>query len=139
VAKLEASERLMELVFEAVNEGLEMLKVGALWPFVLSLTKGGLVLQRFNESSISASIQRAQQTLQTADRDTLAYALVYDATITVEENQSDAIMIEAGERGKAYGLRFAQRYRPARALQPVQPIDKLALLGEAGQYLQYLK
>lgn len=131
MTQLGASERLMNLVFEAVGEALGAMRGNAtLLPFALMLTKEGIVLQRFTEASVQAALDRAQAVLQAADEDTLAYTLVYDGVITVNNEDQDALVIEAGERGDAHGYRFAQRYQPTpKSPLPPPAVGNLAYMG----------
>lgn len=129
--QLDASERLMTLVFDALQEALDAMRGEAvLLPFALLLTKSGIVLQRFAEADVSGALARAQQAFQTADADTLAYALVYDGLIALNDDSHDALILEAEERGAGRGYRFAQRYQPpAQAAQPPNRVGDLAYVG----------
>ena len=133
--KLNISERLMEVVFSAVQEGMGTLKAEQdLIPFVLLLTKEGVTLQRFSDEDTTIAIERAQASIQEADDEALAYVLVFDSQIEVDGKDSDALMIESGERGKAKGWRFIQRYQAQAGTTPVSPIGELAYLGSARTY-----
>lgn len=135
MAQLNLSDRLFELVFDAVREALIPLREGEpLVPFALLLTKGGVEMRRFTDASIGAALERAQTMLANADDDLLGYALAYDATITVEETDFDAVLVEAGERGKQNGWRFAQRYLPRTQTAMHSPIGELAYLGQTPLY-----
>lgn len=136
MSDIQASERLMDLIFEAIEEGLMPLRVGQpLEPFLMLLTKGGYVLQRFNGNTVSEKIDKAYIALKQQDNDTLAYALVYDAVVTVAEQDTDAVMVEAAERSHVRGVRFAQRYQPKSDAALLFTIGSVALLGAADQYL----
>jgi hypothetical protein len=136
VSDIQVSERLMDLIFAAVDEALNALRgEQGLNPFLLLLTKGGYVLQRFNGDTLSAQIDKAYYTLKKQNADTLAYALVYDAVVTVDERDTDAVMVEAGEREYTIGVRFVQRYQPKSDAAPMFTIGSIALLGEADHHL----
>ena len=136
MSDIQVSERLMDLIFAAVDEALIALRGGqGLNPFLLLLTKGGYVLQRFKGDTVSAQLDKAHNTLKKQDADTHAYALVYDAVVTLDERDTDAIMVEAGERDHASGVRFVQRYQPKSDAAPMYPIGSIAFLGKAEQYL----
>lgn len=135
--KLNISDRLMEVVFSAVEEGLEALKAGQdLVPFVLLLSKGGIILKRFADEDISVALERAQTAIREADEDILAYTLVFDSQIEIDGQDADALMIESGERGKLKGWRFIQRYQAKSEASPSQPIGDLAYLGSARRYFE---
>jgi hypothetical protein len=136
VSDIQVSERLMDLILAAVDEALNALRGGqGLNPFLLLLTKGGYVLQRFNGDTISAQIDKAYHTLKKQNADTLAYALVYDGVITVDERDTDAVMVEAGERDHTSGVRFVQRYQPKSDAAPLYAIGSIALLGASDHHL----
>lgn len=135
MAQLDLSDRLFELVFDAVREALIPLREGEpLVPFALLLTKGGVELRRFTDDNVGAALERARKSFAAADDNLLAYALAYDATITVEETDFDAVLVEAGEREKSNGWRFAQRYVPRTETALHSPIGELAYLGQTALY-----
>jgi hypothetical protein len=130
------SDRLMDLIFSAVEQGLMPLKrQQALVPFVMCRTKRGVVLSRFTHPHLDDALEKAYAHIRTLDTDTLAYALIYDGIVSVEDQDIDAVLVEAGERGQADGWRFAQRYQPAGERTPLYTIGDLAYLGQAAQLL----
>ena len=136
MTQLTLSDHLMQLVFDAVQQALKPLQAEQRFvPFTLTVTPEGVVLSRYDEERTQAALARAQQTLNTSD-EVRRYVLAYDARITIEDREQDAILLEAGERGVAEGWRFAQRYRlPPQAGQPVQTVGDLAFLGTMPSYL----
>lgn len=136
MSDIHVSEWVMDLVFAAVEEGLVPLHAGhELRPFLLLLTKGGYVLQRFTGATMSECLDKAYAALQNQDENTRAYALVYDGLVTVDERDYDAIIVEAAERESPDGVRFAQRYQPQASSVPLFTIGSVALLGTAEQHL----
>ena len=136
MSNIEVSEWVMDLVFAAIEEGFVPLRLGQeLRPFLLLLTKGGYVLQRFNGATMSECLDKAYTTLQHQDENTRAYALIYDGVITIDERDYDAVIVEAAQREHASGVRFVQRYQPKQGSVPLFTIGTVALLGEAEQYL----
>jgi hypothetical protein len=136
MTNIQVSEWVMDLVFAALEEGLMPLRGGQeLRPFLLLLTKGGYVLQRFNGATMSECLEKAYVTLQEQDENTRAYALVYDGLVTVDERDYDAVIVEAAEREQASGVRFVQRYQAKAGNTPLFTIGTLALLGAAEQHL----
>lgn len=129
---LNISKRLMDHVFLAVEEGLLPLKAGRpLTPFILAITKEGVIMRRFTDEKMSDALDRAYQELAELNEDTLAYALVFDAVVTVDEKDSDAVMVEVGERNVPQGYRFVQRYQPKQGTNPMYTIGQVAYMGEA--------
>ena len=74
MSNIQVSEWVMDLVFAALEEGLMPLRGGQeLRPFLLLLTKGGYVLQRFNGATMRECLEKAYNTLQAQDENTRAY------------------------------------------------------------------
>ncbi|MEM9951704.1 MAG: hypothetical protein AAF846_08900 [Chloroflexota bacterium] len=130
------SDPLMQMIFSAVEEGLAVLKAEQnVVPFLLLLTKEGVVMRRFTDTKLTQAIQRAKTAIEEADDDTLGYALVYDGQIEIASQDSDALMVEAGERGKDHGWRFVQRYKAKMDTQQAEAIGDVAYLGEYDNYI----
>jgi hypothetical protein len=132
---LEISERLWELIFSAVEEGLNMLQQDALIPFALVMRAEGVSLQRFSAPSSSEALEKAEANLRASDEEVLAYALVYEASVEMDGKEYDALLLEAAERESKTAYYFAQRYQPATAKMPPYAIGQVAYLGEAETYL----
>jgi hypothetical protein len=135
MTQLTLSDNLMQLVFDAVTQALKPLQAEqGFAPFTMTVTSEGVVLSRYDNERTQDALQRARQTLQDSDA-IRRYVLVYDAQITVEGTEQDAILLEAGEREADRGWRFAQRYQlPPNAGQPVQTIGDLAFMGTMPSY-----
>jgi hypothetical protein len=134
--QLTISDPLMQLVFDAVQQALKPLRAEqAFVPFTLVVTPEGVILSRYDDGRTQAALSRAQQMLNDSD-EIRRYVLAYDARITVDDREQDAILLEAGERNSGTGWRFAQRYQlPPNAGQPVQTVGDLAFLGTMSSYL----
>jgi hypothetical protein len=136
MSNLVASEQLLELIFSAAEEGMNMLQQNALVPFALVMRKEGVSLQRFTAPDSDEALEKAEANLRESDAEVLGYALVYDATIEMENSEYDALLIEAAERGAENAYRFAQRYQPATVKMPPYTIGQVAYLGEAESFLR---
>lgn len=137
MTELNISDALMDVVFSAVEEGLMTLKAGQfIVPFVLMLTKEGVVLRRFSDEDVTVALGRARKAIAQADDDSIAYALVYDSQIEVAGEDVDALMIECGERSKQAGWRFVQRYQAQVDDKPLHPIGDLAYIGSTSSYFE---
>lgn len=135
MTELNISDALMDVIFSAIEEGLTTLKAGQfIVPFVLMLTKEGVVLRRFSDEDVTLALQRAQVAIKESDADALGYVLVYDSQIEVAGKDVDALMIECGERSKEDGWRFVQRYQATVNDNPLYPIGDLAYIGAIGSY-----
>ena len=132
---LPISERLWELIDNAVNEGMMMLQQDALIPFALVMRAEGVSLQRFTGSDTGEALEKAEKSLKTSDEDVLGYVLVYDALLEIEGKDSDVLLLEAAERSSEKAYRFAQRYQAAKAKMPPYAVGQLIYLGEAENYL----
>lgn len=136
MSELNISDPLMQMVFSAAEEGIETLKSEQnLVPFALLLTKEGVVLRRFADEDIAVAIERAQKAVSEADEDTLGYAIVYDVQLKIGGEDVDALMVEAGERGKPDGWRFIQRYKAKIANIPLHSIGDVAYIGTDNNHL----
>ncbi len=137
MTELNISDALMDVVFSAVEEGLMTLKAGQfIVPFVLMLTKEGVVLRRFSDEEVTVALRRGQEAIAQADDDSLGYVLVYDSQIEVGGKDVDALMIECGERSKPAGWRFVQRYQATVDDKPLHPIGDLAYIGTTVSYFE---
>lgn len=132
MSKLNISDQLMAVIFSATEESLQQRNMqDDIVPFVLMLTKEGVVLQRFDKASISEALTSARAAINASDEDALGYALAYDSQVEIKGETYDAIMIEAGARAQERGWRFIQRYRQSIGTQPTQKIGSLAYFGDA--------
>ncbi|MGB7339997.1 MAG: hypothetical protein WBC91_13970 [Phototrophicaceae bacterium] len=136
MSDINISDPLMQMIFSAVDEGLLALKAQQNFvPFALLLTKEGIIIKRFTNDDLSIAIDNAKQAIIKADEDTLGYALVYDVEFEIDDQTADALMIEAGERGKGDGWRFLQRYQAKRDDKQAQAIGDLAFLELHANYI----
>lgn len=132
MSDLNISDAVMEVIFSAAEEAFLNLKAqGDIVPFVLLLTKEGVVLQRFDNPAISEALKNARAAINATDEDALGYALAYDSQVDIKGTTYDAIMIEAGSRQYNKGWRFIQRYQPSVGTQAPQKIGTLAYFGNA--------
>jgi hypothetical protein len=134
MSELAVSERLWELIFSAVEEGLNMLQQDVLIPFALVMRAEGVSLQRFSAPSSGEALERAQAILRASDEEVLGYALVYEASVEMDDKEYDALLVEAAERGAKTAYYFAQRYQAATAKMPPYAIGQVTYLGEAESY-----
>ena len=135
MTEINMSDALMDVVFSAVEEGLMTLKAGQfVVPFVLMLTKEGVVLRRFSDEDVAVALRRAQEAITQSDDESLGYVLVYDSQIEVGGKDVDALMIECGERPKQEGWRFVQRYQASTDDTSLYPIGDLAYIGITSSY-----
>jgi hypothetical protein len=134
------TEELFELAWVALQHGMVSLEGGGpLVPFVIGETTNGRTLQRFaamadkEDLQLDASIAQARQHLRTRS-DASRAVLTYDGYVTAEGSRSDAILVEAQERGSPTAFTFAQRYQAGR--HGLAPIGDAMFLGPAEPILQ---
>ena len=117
----------MELVFVALDHGIESVADGGpLIPFAVMETADGRELVRFAAETLEDGHAQARQHVQSGDA--LRVAIAHDGFLTVEGERSDAILVEAQERGQGTSLVFAQRYRPGGRFKKFAPVGNAAFV-----------
>jgi hypothetical protein len=132
VSELDASEELIELALMAIDHGVESVKDGGgpLVPFAITETPAGRELARFAAETLEEGQEQARRHVREA-ADAVRAAIAYDGFVTLEEERSDAILVEAQERGQPACVILAQRYRPAGRLRKFATLGNPAVLGDA--------
>ena len=124
MSEIEASDELMEVVFAALDHGVDSVRDGGpLIPFVLEENADGRDLSRFAAELLEEGVAQARAHAGASGADRVAVA--WDGYLTLEGERSDAVFVEAQERGTPASLVFAQRYRPGGRLR------KFAIVGNA--------
>ena len=122
------SEPLMRLMREAIAQGLAARQgESSFTPF--ALVEGGAAAG----SLIVLATETAEEAIATARllvaKDATPYlVLAFDGFITDAGGgvpRTEAVHVEAYERGRGHGLRFAQRYMPGDGRGPVRPIGNV--------------
>ncbi len=131
-SNIQMSQQFADLVFLALDHGVDSVRgSGApLTPFVMVEQGGKREIHRFAAERLEEGQQRAREAVAAFPASVTAYALAYDGFITVQGTKFDAILVEASERGRAAGVRMAQRYTPKKFLRRFQTVGNPALLGE---------
>ena len=106
------SDALLDLICTALDHGIASIahSGGPLTPFVLSGAGDQRQLHRFVTHDYQQSCQQAIDFVTELDTQTDRYAIATDGYLTLNDLRSDAIFVEAGERGQPSGVFFAQRY-----------------------------
>jgi len=129
VSEVPASEELIELVFAALDHGIDSVREGGpLIPFVLAESAEGRDLTRFASETLEEGHAQARRHAGSSGADRVAVA--YDGYLTVEGERSDAVFVEAQERGTEASVVFAQRYRPGGRLRRFSTIGNAAFAGD---------
>ena len=132
----EMSQQFADLVFFALDHGVESVRDsgGPLIPFLVLEQDGKRDLHRFAASRLEEGERQAREAIMASPAAVTAYALAYDGFITVQGVRTDAILVEASERGRPAGVRMAQRYTPKKFLRRFQTVGNPAFV-EAPQTL----
>ncbi len=131
-AELEPSDALLDLIFAALDVGIETVRAtnGGMHPFVVTPGDGKPAYTRFVDDSMEQCIKMAQRAASELPTEVSAYAIAIDGYLPTAEEKFDAVIVEAAERGQAVGFVFAQRYRPARKGRAFEVVGRPALIKE---------
>lgn len=129
--RIPASDELIEFVFTALDYGTGTVEEGgSLIPFVISETAKGLELTRFVSETLEEGRAQAKKHVSSSEADRVA--VVYDGYLTVEGERSDAVFVEAQERGTESSVIFAQRYRLGGRIRKFSTVGNAAFTGNGG-------
>ena len=131
MSEIPASEQLAELVFLALDHGIESVRDGGpLTPFaVTEASDGERALTRFVAETLEGGYSTAREHVAKSDAERAVVAR--DGYLTVEGVRTDAIFVEGQERGERQAcIVFAQRYRPGGRLRKFQTIGNAAFVGD---------
>jgi hypothetical protein len=119
----------MDLAFMALDHGVgSVAQAGQLTPFVVTEVAGERRLSRFAAERLEEGLAYARAFAREAD-DAQRVAVVYDGYLTLAGERSDAVYVEAQERGAETAVVLAQRYRPAGRFKKFATIGNPGLLG----------
>jgi hypothetical protein len=130
-ATLDAPEELMELVFFAMDYGIDNVRGGgALVPFLVTVDESGRTLHRLALPRLEEGVEKGRKMISQLDGRTIRYALTYDGYFTRPGGERlDAIFVEAADCGRPTYI-FAQQYRPKRFLRNLQVLGNIAFAGK---------
>jgi hypothetical protein len=131
------SEQLLDLVFAALDHGIESARSGSPFtPFVMTVIGEKKTLYRFVADDFETAVNKAREYIGTLPQDVIVYAMALDGFVTLENIKQDAVIVEAEERDKGFGVLFAQRYRPLQDTQSFEVIGNPVCLGQIQQRLK---
>jgi hypothetical protein len=126
-----ASDEVADLAFFALDHAIDSVSAGEpLVPFAVVEDESGRDLTRFAAETLEEGQANAREHVRAA-RDAVRVAIAYDGYLTVEGERSDAVFVEAQERGRPLGVVLAQRYRPGGRLRKFATIGNPALVEES--------
>jgi nucleotide-binding universal stress UspA family protein len=131
-----ASDELIDLALFALDHGVESIKDagGPLVAFAVTEGPDGRNLVRFPTERVEEGPAHAREHIRGAG-DPVRVAIAYDGYVTVEGERTDAILVEAQERGQPASVIMAQRYRPGGRLRRFSTIGNAAFLGDGESLL----
>ncbi|MBI2546735.1 hypothetical protein HYV81_06165 [Candidatus Woesearchaeota archaeon] len=131
---MKQNKELNDLVFLALDHGIDSVRDGGnLVPFTLAKTKGKPELIRVMVENLQDSETATKEIV--FERKPKMYAIAYDGYITIDEKKYDAIIVEAGEKGKHKALKFCQRYIPKKLLRKFGTVGNAMYLGKVKNVL----
>ena len=131
MSEIDASEELADLAFFALDHAVDSVSAGGpLVPFAVTEDGDGRNLTRFAAESLEEGQANARESALTAEN-AMRVAIAFDGYLTVEGERSDAVFVEAQERGKESGIILAQRYRPGGRFKRFATIGNPAHVGQS--------
>lgn len=130
------SSELEELALLALAHGFDSISdnEGPLVPFTLTDQPDGRKLQRYvvGDFELALSLEAAQESIASSRAQISMYAIAWDGFVTEPGRKTDAILVEAAERGSS-GVLLGQRYGPlerdAQGTLARAPIGEPVMLG----------
>ena len=103
------------LLLMAVNHATWLASDGTFFPFVVIESHRKRKLTVFDSQPYEHAVEVARKSILDLAKSNQTmpdmYAIAFDGFATVENVKSDAVIVEAGEKGKAEALVIAQRYK----------------------------
>ena len=136
-APLEMSQQFADLVFLALDHGINSVKSGGpLVPFTVYEVNGKRELHRYAAKTVEESVRQARLAALALPTTVSMCAIAYDGLVTLQGKEYDAIIVEASEQDKAFGVKLAQRYTPKKLFKSFQVIENPLSLGECKPILK---
>jgi hypothetical protein len=134
------SDELWGLVSSALDVAVDCFAAGEQNPFVLFVDKSGqrhMIDVKDAEGNVTPQLVESARSIvsESVGATALRYAVAFDGYLTVDGERSDAAFVEAGERGQAEAVVFAQRYRVKKRSRKVERVGRPTLVQQARQLL----
>jgi len=127
---IEASQRLGDLLFLALDHGVDSVRQGGpLVPFVIAEVDGKRSIDRFVAEPYEMAVAEARMAASKLSRQSSIYALAYDGFVTIGGDKYDAIIVHGAERGNGKAYLLAQRYVPAKDGKSLEVLGNPVLVG----------
>ena len=136
----EISTKLQTLASEAIDLALDFFSAGEQNPFILlvdELSKNTFIDVKDVEGNVSVQlVDMAKQIVSKVSvRSTQRYVIAYDSYVTMDGVRTDAVIVEAADRGDPDAFLIAQRYRVKKRSKKPEKIGSPVIIGSAGQLL----
>lgn len=108
------SDKLLDLIFDALSDAVQSARAAGspIVPFLLAQIGDFRRRKPLAVDPADGATQAGRRLASDLPNEVDCVAFAYDGFITTEDGRSDAILVEAHERGMSRSLIFAQRYRP---------------------------
>ncbi len=123
------TKELEDLIFYALNHGIESIKDGngPLVPFLMSegdTIVSNRTLSRFVADTYPDSVLLAKNAVKQLPENVCRYAVAFDTTLTINNKKYDAIVVESANRLDNVGYIYIQKYRGRGFFSKFRTIDK---------------
>lgn len=133
----EASQKLMGLVFAALDQGIHTVrKGGPLIPFMMSYANEQRQTQEFAAEFLEEGVDQAKKAAAALGAEVEAYAIAFDGIVKFKGEDKPAIIVEGAERGREYSIIIAQRYLPPSEDEKFQPFGNPIFMGAGEQLMK---
>ena len=128
---MKINDEINEVMQTAIDRGMESIEknIGPLIPFAIVQNKQGEnVLHKFADRSLEQGLKEARRFVESKRKDISVYAIAWEGSVSIGEQQWDAVFVEAGSAASRDGVVKAQRYEKKDA----KP-RSIAIIGDAVQ------
>ncbi|MEQ8879515.1 MAG: hypothetical protein RLQ12_07790 [Cyclobacteriaceae bacterium] len=132
-----ANEKLVDLMLEGIDHGVESIKGGngPLIPFSITETNGEKKIIRFVTERLEEGLEKGKESIKNNLESELA-VLVYDGYLTTDNIKYDAILVIGFDRTDNVAYLIGQKYKPKKFLSRLKPIGNPLYLGTEVQLLK---
>ena len=125
----EVSDSLWQLVSGLLDLAVDCFAAGESNPMVHFIDQEGkshMIDIKSASSNVNPQlVEKARSIISEGFGETVqCYAVAFDGYLTTDGRRVDAAFVEAGERGQAQGMVFAQRYRLKKRLGKVERVGR---------------
>lgn len=127
-----ANEKLVELLFQAIDHGIDSIKKGGtLIPFLMHVSNGDKKIQRFVTKNIEDGYSKAKEAFHALEVQPDFAAIAYEGYVNMDNLKFDAVLVEGFDKHDQDTYVLAQRYKPRALFSKFKLIGNPAFLGSA--------